>query len=49
LLACKAYDLDAAITDFAPALVGDGAVLPVLNRIEVRIGCLEQCLAAFTN
>jgi len=32
-LACKAYDLDGAITDFAPALVADGAVLPVLNGI----------------
>jgi 2-dehydropantoate 2-reductase len=30
---CKAYDLDAAIDDFAPALSPDGAVLPVLNGI----------------
>lgn len=33
LLACKAYDLDAAIDDFAAALSIDGAVLPVLNGI----------------
>jgi len=33
LLACKAYDLSGAIDDFAPALAADGAVLPVLNRI----------------
>jgi 2-dehydropantoate 2-reductase len=32
-LACKAYDLDGAIDDFAPALSSDGAVLPVLNGI----------------
>jgi 2-dehydropantoate 2-reductase len=33
LLACKAYDLDAAIEDFTPALSTDGAVLPILNGI----------------
>jgi 2-dehydropantoate 2-reductase len=33
LLACKAYDLDAAIEDFAPALGTTGAILPVLNGI----------------
>ena len=33
LLACKAYDLDAAIDDFAPALSPGGAVLPILNGI----------------
>jgi 2-dehydropantoate 2-reductase len=33
LLACKAYDLDAAIDDFAAALSTDGTVLPVLNGI----------------
>ncbi|HJU20260.1 MAG TPA: 2-dehydropantoate 2-reductase [Stellaceae bacterium] len=33
LLACKAYDLDGAIADFAPALGDNGAVLPVLNGI----------------
>jgi len=32
-LACKAFDLDSAIDDFAPALARDGAVLPVLNGI----------------
>jgi 2-dehydropantoate 2-reductase len=32
-LACKAYDLDSAIDEFAPALAPDGAVLPVLNGI----------------
>lgn len=31
LLACKAYDLDRALDDFAPVLGSDGAVLPVLN------------------
>jgi 2-dehydropantoate 2-reductase len=33
LLACKAYDLDTAIEDFAPALSPGGAILPVLNGI----------------
>jgi 2-dehydropantoate 2-reductase len=33
LLACKAYDLDAAIDDFAVALSTNGAVLPILNGI----------------
>ena len=33
LLACKAYDLDTAIDDFAPALSHDGVVLPILNGI----------------
>jgi 2-dehydropantoate 2-reductase len=33
VLACKAYDLDAAIDDFAPALSPMGAVLPVLNGV----------------
>jgi 2-dehydropantoate 2-reductase len=32
-LACKAYDLDAAIDDFAPALSSGGAILPVMNGI----------------
>jgi len=32
-LACKAYDLEAAIDDFAPALSPEGPVLPVLNGI----------------
>jgi 2-dehydropantoate 2-reductase len=32
-LACKAYDLEAAVDDFAPALSPDGAVLPVLNGV----------------
>jgi 2-dehydropantoate 2-reductase len=32
-LACKAYDLEAAIDDFAPALSPQGEVLPVLNGI----------------
>ena len=30
---CKAYDLDAAIADFAPVLSPSGAVLPVLTGI----------------
>jgi 2-dehydropantoate 2-reductase len=33
LLACKAYDLDVAIDDFAAALNTDSAILPVLNGI----------------
>ena len=33
LLACKAYDLDTAVDDFAPALSPAGAVLPILNGI----------------
>jgi 2-dehydropantoate 2-reductase len=33
LVACKAYGLDEAIDDFAPALAADGAALPVLNGI----------------
>jgi len=33
LVTCKAYDLDGAIDDFAPALASDGAVLPVMNGI----------------
>jgi 2-dehydropantoate 2-reductase len=33
IVACKAYGLDAAIDDFAPALNAAGAVLPVLNGI----------------
>ena len=32
LVTCKAYDLDGAIADFAPALAPDGAVLPVMER-----------------
>jgi len=32
-ITCKAYDLDVAIDDFAPALSRSGAVLPVLNGI----------------
>ena len=44
-LACKAYDLDAAIDDFAPALAPDGAVLPVLNGIN-HIAILQDRLGA---
>jgi 2-dehydropantoate 2-reductase len=45
LLACKAYDLDAALADFAPALSPDGAVLPVLNGIN-HITVLSERLGA---
>ena len=31
LLSCKAYDLDSAIADLAPAVGADTAILPVLN------------------
>ena len=44
-LACKSYDLDAAIEDFAPALSPDGAVLPVLNGIN-HIAALRDRLCA---
>jgi 2-dehydropantoate 2-reductase len=33
LVTCKAYDLDGAIDDFAPALSPGGAALPILNGI----------------
>src|SRR5271166_81209 len=44
-LTCKAYDLDAAIDDFAPALSPGGAVLPVLNGIN-HIALLSDRLGA---
>jgi 2-dehydropantoate 2-reductase len=44
-VACKAYGLDAAIDDFAPALSSDGAVLPVLNGIN-HIAVLSERLGA---
>lgn len=33
LLACKTYDLDAAIDAIAPAIAGGAAVLPLLNGL----------------
>ena len=45
VLACKAYDLEAAIDDFAPALKPDGAVLPVLNGVN-HIAMLSDRLGA---
>src|SRR5215472_2368424 len=42
---CKAYDLDGAIDDFAPALSPAGAVLPVLNGIN-HIARLTDRLSA---
>jgi 2-dehydropantoate 2-reductase len=42
---CKAYDLDAAIHDFAPSLSASGAVLPVLNGIN-HIAVLSDRLGA---
>jgi len=42
---CKAYDLDTAIDDFAPALSPGGAVLPVLNGIN-HIAVLSERLGA---
>lgn len=45
LLACKAYDLDAAIDEVAPALSTDGAVLPVLNGLN-HIAVLSERLGA---
>src|SRR6266496_3825983 len=44
-LACKAYDLDGAIDDFAPVLAADGVVLPVLNGIN-HIAVLSNRLGA---
>ncbi len=44
-LACKAYDLDSAIADFAPALAPDSAVLSVLNGIN-HITVLKDRLGA---
>jgi 2-dehydropantoate 2-reductase len=44
LLTCKAFDLDAAIADFAPAVGPDTAILPLLNgmrhieRLQTRFG-----------
>src|SRR5262249_5065558 len=44
LLACKAYDLDSAMADLAPAVGEQSAVLPLLNgighiaRLEGRFG-----------
>ena len=45
LLVCKAYDLDAAIDDFLPALARDGAVLPFLNGVN-HIAILSDRLGA---
>jgi 2-dehydropantoate 2-reductase len=44
-LACKAYDLDSAIADFAAALAPNGAVLPVLNGIN-HVSMLSERLGA---
>src|ERR1700749_2741842 len=33
LLACKAFDLDGALTSFAPAVGPDTAILPLLNGL----------------
>jgi 2-dehydropantoate 2-reductase len=44
-LACKAYDLDDAVEQVAPALADDGAVLPVLNGIN-HIDILTDRLGA---
>jgi 2-dehydropantoate 2-reductase len=44
-VACKAYGLEAAIDDFAPALRSDGAVLPVLNGIN-HLAVLSERLGA---
>ena len=43
LLSCKAYDLEAAIADFAPAVGPDTAILPVVNGM----GHLERLDRAF--
>lgn len=41
LLSCKAYDLDAAIAAFAPAVGPDTAILPLLNGMR-HLDLLEQ-------
>jgi 2-dehydropantoate 2-reductase len=44
VLSCKAYDLDAAIADIAPAVGSDTTILPLLNgmahldRLDARFG-----------
>jgi 2-dehydropantoate 2-reductase len=45
IFTCKAYDLDSAIDDFAPALDADGTVLPVLNGVR-HIEVLSERLGA---
>jgi 2-dehydropantoate 2-reductase len=54
LLACKAYDLDGAMTSFAPAVGPDTVILPLLNglrhldALKARFGAVPvlggQCL-----
>jgi 2-dehydropantoate 2-reductase len=46
LLACKAYDLDGAVDDFASALASDGGVLPVLNGINHIATLIDRLGAA---
>jgi 2-dehydropantoate 2-reductase len=41
LLSCKAYDLDDAMTSFAPAVGKDTAILPLLNGMR-HLDALEQ-------
>ncbi len=58
ILSCKAYDLDAAIDDIAPAMTGGACVLPLLNgmrhvdRLEQRFGANAvlggQCVISTT-
>ena len=45
LLACKAYDLDAAIASIRPALGASSHVLPLLNGV-AHIGTLQQAFGA---
>ena len=45
LLVCKAYDLDSAIVDFAPAVAPNGVVLPLLNGLN-HIAVLGERLGA---
>ena len=44
LLACKAFDLDDAMTAFAPAVGPDTAIIPLLNGM-AHLGALEQVRA----
>lgn len=45
LLSCKAYDLDAAIADLAPAVGPETAVLPILNGMR-HLDLLDQKFGA---
>jgi 2-dehydropantoate 2-reductase len=45
LLSCKAYDLDGAITSFAPAIGANSVVIPMINGMR-HLDTLDQRLGA---